>query len=174
MRNSYHTGLGIDGIIALLEFRLLFHAYSLFRQEPNQVLKPPIAPILALIAYFCAESRPAYISRRIDIGLEQHLIKKIPMGSALLPIAVFVLFQRHQCPVPTNLHMFYTAYIFLTRIHFDWTLNHFGRRFQKDAVSDSLISCGRKADSCKNMGAFKNIWIRVNVAQVYFSSMNEI
>ena len=75
-------------------------------------MKPPIAPILALIAYFCAESRPAYISRRIDIGLEQHLIKKIPMESALLPIAVFVLFQRHQCPVPTNRHMFETAYIF--------------------------------------------------------------
>lgn len=75
-------------------------------------MKPPIAPILALIAYFCAESRPAYVSRRIDIGLEQHLIKKIPMESALLPIAVFVLFQRHQCPVPTNRHMFETAYIF--------------------------------------------------------------
>lgn len=113
-------------------------------------MKPPIAPILALIAYFCAESRPAYVSRRIDIGLEQHLIKKIPMESALLPIAVFVLFQRHQCPVPTNRHMFETAYIFFfTRIHSDWTLNHFGRQCQKDAVSDSLISCGRKADSCK-------------------------
>lgn len=140
-------------------------------------MKPPIAPILALIAYFCAESWPACISRRIDIRFEQHLIKEIPTESALLPIVIFVLFQlqRHQDPVPTNRHMFETAYIFFfTRIHLDWTLNHFGRRCQKDAVSDSLISCGRKADSCKNMGAFKNIWIRVNVAQVYFSSMNEI
>lgn len=63
MRNSYYTELGIDGIIALLEFPLLFLAYSPFRQEPSQTLKPSVAPILALIAlltsYFCAESRPA-------------------------------------------------------------------------------------------------------------------
>lgn len=77
-------------------------------------MKPPIAPILALIAYFCAESWPACISRRIDIRFEQHLIKKIPTESALLPIVIFVLFQlqRHQDPVPTNRHMFETAYIF--------------------------------------------------------------
>ena len=136
-------------------------------------MKPPIAPILELIAYFRAESWPACISRRIDIRFEQHLIKKIPTESALLPIVIFVLFQlqRHQDPVPTNRHMLETAFIFFTRIHLDWTLNLFGRLCQKD---HSLISCGRKADSCKNMGAFKNIWIRVNVAQVYFSSMNEI
>ena len=139
-------------------------------------MKPPIAPILALIAYFCAESWPACISRRIDIRFEQHLIKKIPTESALLPIVIFVLFQlqRHQDPVPTNRHMFETAYIFFYPDSFRLDLESLWKAVSKDAVSDSLISCGRKADSCKNMGAFRNIWIRVNVAQVDFSSMNEI
>ena len=139
-------------------------------------MKPPIAPILALIAYFCAESWPACISRRIDIRFEQHLIKKIPTESALLPLLFLFCFNFNvtKTPFPRIATCLKPLIFFFTWIHLEWTLNHFGRRCQKDAVSDSLISCGRKADSCKNMGAFKNIWIRVNVAQVDFSSMNEI
>ena len=36
----------------------------------------------------------------------------------------------------------------------NWAINQSGNQFQKDLVSDSLISCKRKADSPKNMRFF--------------------
>ena len=47
-----------------------------------------------------------------------------------------------------------------------WALNHSGEQFKKMEVSDSLISCKRKTDLCRNICGLKNIRIFVEVAQV--------
>ena len=52
---------------------------------------------------------------------------------------------------------------------FVWTgpLITLGNDFEKMRFrrADSLVSCGRKADSCNNVYSFKNIWICVNEAR---------
>ena len=67
--------------------------------------------------------------------------------------------------VHTKLDIFETAY-FVIRIRVDGLVYRSGEEFQDKRVrwADSLVSCGRKVDSCFKVCGSKNIRIRVNVA----------
>ena len=67
--------------------------------------------------------------------------------------------------VHTKPDIFETAY-FLSGILWTGPFNPSGEEFQDKRVrwADSLVSCGRKVDSCFKVCGSKNIRIRVNVA----------
>ena len=73
------------------------------------------------------------------------------------------IFLRKQITVVQLFFFFYPNWV-------HWAVNHSEEQFQKMEVSDSLISCKRKTDSCKNICGFKNIRILVDVAQVWLTS----
>ena len=71
-------------------------------------------------------------------------------------------------PVHTNQDInFMKPPILLPRFVWTGPVITLGNDFEKMRFrrADSLVSCGRKADSCNNVYSFKNIWICVNEAR---------
>ena len=135
----------------------MFHAYTLFRQEPPQLLQINkstrclechLAPILAkLIPYFCAVS--ACISRRIQVR-ETFNKTRFRCESAFV-------FSNSTRPRPPGIWTFLKTRFF-TRIQVEGTLTTL------QICSDSLIRVKMYV---------KISWVRVDVATVHFSSADE-
>ena len=81
-------------------------------------------------------------------------------------LSVFFLIVLRPCP---NESRHFWNRIFFVRIRVDRASNLSGERFKKMRFRypNSLVSCERRADSCKKLCSLTNVLIRVNMALPY-------
>ena len=124
-----------------------------------------------LVAIRVEVSRVSSLLRSVRLGGSLQWVSLTIIGfrceSPLLTVVIFVLVQSHQGPSPL-IRTFLKPHIYIYLL--SWLgLKLFWKAASKNCGFGSLISFGRKADSCKNI----RMHVSVDVAQVYFSSINE-